>query len=130
MLKGRHHDHIGVATKDLKATTDWYVNVLGFELFGEFAAPDGTLCNFLKGKDLVYEVFQPTGGISPAVEGKVDHIAYKSDDIERDYKYCMEKGLKCTTGGIQTIESFWERGCRYFKIASSTGEEVEFSQIL
>jgi lactoylglutathione lyase len=130
MLKGRFHDHIGMATRDIKATIDWYVGVLGFELYGEFTAPDGTPCKFIKGKDIRYEVFQPVGGIEPAVAGKIDHIAFKSEDIEKDYKFCMEKGFQCTTGGIQTMESFWEKGCKYFKIASATGEEIEFCQIL
>jgi lactoylglutathione lyase len=134
MLEGRPLDHIGLATNDIGATIDWYVNVLGFELYGEFTAPDGTPCKFIRGKgngkDVKYEVFQPVCGVDPAVAGKIDHISFESDDIERDYDYCMSLNLKCTTGGIQTMENFWEKGCRYFKVAGATGEEIEFCQIL
>ena len=35
-----------------------------------------------------------------------------------------------TTNGIEGIPEFWEKGCRYFKIASPTGEQVEFCQVL
>ncbi len=35
-----------------------------------------------------------------------------------------------TTNGIEEIPSFWEKGIRYFKIASPTGEEFEFCEIL
>lgn len=130
MIKGRPLDHIGLATNDIKATTDWYVKVLGFEQFGDFVAPDGTPCKFIRGKDAVYEIFQPVNGIDPAVEGKIDHISFKSDNIEKDYEFCMKAGLKCTTGGVQTIATFWEKGCRYFKVASPSGEEIEFCQII
>lgn len=130
MIKGRNLDHIGLATKDIKATTDWYVKVLGFELIGDFKAPDGTPCKFIRGKDITYEIFQPVNGIDPSVEGKIDHISFKSDNIEKDYEFCMKAGLNCTTEGIQTIATFWEKGCRYFKVASTTGEQIEFCQIL
>ena len=32
--------------------------------------------------------------------------------------------------GIQSIPTFWEKGIKYFKIMSPTGEPVEFCQIL
>jgi hypothetical protein len=64
------------------------------------------------------------------VRGKIDHIAFVSDDIEKDYRYCMEKGYRDTTGGIQGIPTAWERGNRYFKVATATGEEIEFCQVL
>lgn len=130
MLKGRKHDHIGLATTDIEKTVNWYIEVLGFELYGQCIAPDGTPCKFITNHEINYEIFQPVGGVDAAVAGKIDHISFVSDDIEKDYAYCMEMGYPCTTGGIQGIETAWERGCRYFKIASPTGEEIEFNQIL
>jgi len=130
MLKGRKHDHVGLATNDIEATVNWYVDVLGFEQYGECVAPDGTPCRFISNRGINYEVFQPVGGMDPAVEGKIDHMSYVSDDIEADYQYCVEKGLKITTDGIEAIPDAWESGCRYFKIASPTREEIEFCQIL
>jgi catechol 2,3-dioxygenase-like lactoylglutathione lyase family enzyme len=130
MLKGRKYDHIGLATKDITATANWYMDVLGFEVYGDFVAPDGTKCKFIRGEDIKYEVFEPVTGIDPLFEGKIDHIAYISDDIEADYEYCIKRGFKCTTDGIQTVETFWKRGCKYFKVESATREVVEFCQVL
>jgi catechol 2,3-dioxygenase-like lactoylglutathione lyase family enzyme len=130
MIKNREHDHVGLATNDIKATVKWYVDELGFEIYGECIAPDGTPIKFLKGKDIRYEIFQPVSGVAASVAGKIDHIAFVSNDIEKDYKYCMEKGYKDTTGGIQGIPTAWKNGNKYFKVATSTGEEIEFCQVL
>lgn len=130
MLKGRNYDHIGIATNDLTATVNWYVNVLGFEVYGDFVAPDGTKCKFIRGGDVKYEVFEPVTGIDPLYEGKIDHIAYISKDIQADYEFCIKKGYKFISNGIQTIETFWERGCKYFIIESATGQAVEFCQVI
>ena len=39
-------------------------------------------------------------------------------------------GYRFEEEGIQEIPTFWERGVRYFKILSPSGEAVEFCQIL
>ena len=63
-------------------------------------------------------------------KGKIDHISYLSNDIEADYQYCVNAGYKICTDGIEGIPYFWEKGCKYFKILSPTGEQVEFCQVL
>lgn len=128
MIKNRKMDHIGLAVTDLNATAKWYMDVLGFERIGAFVAPDGTPVNFLKSGDLVYEIFQPVGGVD--APGKIDHFSFISTDIEADYAYCVEQGYTFEAEGIQSIPTFWEKGIKYFKIMSPTGEPVEFCQIL
>jgi catechol 2,3-dioxygenase-like lactoylglutathione lyase family enzyme len=130
MIKNRAHDHLGLATNDLNVTVKWYVEELGFEVYGECVAPDGTPIKFLRGKDIRYEIFQPVKGVAASVEGKIDHIAFVSNDIEADYKFCMEKGYRDTSGGIQGIPNAWKNGNKYFKVATPTGEEIEFCQVL
>ena len=130
MFKKRKHDHIGLGTNDIEATAKWYEDVLGFEEYGRCVAPDGTPCRFLTDGYLNYEIFQPVNGIDPAVVGKIDHISFVSDDIEADYAAAVQEGHRCTTDGIEQSPTAWKRGCRYFKIATATGEEIEFCQIL
>ena len=36
MIKNRKHGHIGLATTDIEADVKWYIDVLGFELIGDF----------------------------------------------------------------------------------------------
>ena len=128
MIKNRKMDHIGLAVADLNAAAAWYMDVLGFERIGAFVAPDGTPVNFLKSGDLVYEIYQPAGGVD--APGKIDHFSFLSTDIEADYAYCVQQGYSFEAEGIQSIPTFWEKGIKYFKIMSPTGEPVEFCQIL
>lgn len=78
---------------------------------------------------MTYEISQKAD-IAPEAMGKPNHIAIVSNDIEADYKYCVENGYEICTNGIEDIQSRWERGCRYFKIKSPAGEEIEFNQDL
>ena len=129
MIKNRKMGHIGLATNDLEKDVQWYIDVLGFEVAGKFKNGDDTVY-FIKNDDVMYEIYPANPPLSPEVSGKIDHYSFDSQDIEADYKYCVEKGYTITTDGIEGIDTFWEKGVRYFKIASPTGEQLEFCQVL
>ena len=128
MIKNRALGHIGLGTNDIEADVKWYIDVLGFELIGDFKSPEGEPIKFIKSGDIVYEVFQPIGGV--VAPGKIDHFCFDSQDIEADYRYCVEQGYSFEKEGIQELPTVWERGVRYFKILSPTGEAIEFCQVL
>lgn len=127
MIKGRKLDHMGLPVTGLEANKQWYCDVLGFEVIGHFF-DGGVPVYFLKNGDTVYEMYEEE--VPADARGKIDHIAYVSEDIEADYAYCQKQGYTICTNGIEEIPSFWEKGCRYFKLLSPNGEQVEFSQIL
>ena len=130
MLKDRELDHLGIATSDLAKSVNWYVDTMGFEVYGECIAEDGTPIKFLKnGQGVKYEFYELENP-EPGVIDHIDHISFVSDDIEKDYEYCVSKGCKITTDGIEQIGAFWDNGCRFFKIEGPGGEKVEFDQIL
>jgi len=130
MIKGRALDHIGICCTDVVANAQWYMDVLGFTLKGRFQAPGRPYPTiFVESGHTVYEIYQ-RDDLDPAVQGKVDHIAFVSNDIEADYAYCVEQGYEICTNGIEDIPGRWENGCRYFKILSPCGEQIEFSQNL
>lgn len=120
MLKGRKLDHIGLACTDSLKNAAWYHDVLGFEEIGRFYNNGGWVC-FLQSGTTVYEIYTEEGA-----NGKIDHIAYTSDDIDEDYKEALKLGYKITTNGIESIPVFWAHGIRYFKIESACGEQIEF----
>ena len=128
MIKGRKLQHIGLACSDVETNAKWYQDVLGFEVLACFPGPKHK-CYFLKNGDTVYEMYQ-NDALDPMVQGKIDHIAFESNDIEADYKFCVEAGYEICTNGIEEIPRFWDNGFRYFKIVSPTGEQIEFGQIL
>ena len=49
---------------------------------------------------------------------RVDHIAYRSEELEKDYTYCKEHGYKILSDEIEVSPNFWEKGSRCFKIES------------
>ena len=130
MITERKLAYIGIATNNVRADAEWYIEMLGFKNMGIFFTPNGEEVHFLEGNGIVYELFQPTVAISKELEGKVDHIAFESENIEHDYVECEKNGYNLCTDGIQVILTFWENGIKYFKIKSPTGEEIEFCQIL
>jgi len=129
MIQGRKHDHIGIASNNMEETVKWYVDVLGFELYGGCVATDGTPCKFIANQGINIEIYE-VKDTSAIISGKLDHLAFVSDDIEEDYKYCLQQGMECITDGIVDVPDAWERGCRYFKIKSVSGEDIEFVQTL
>lgn len=129
MIKGRALDHIGLACTDVEAAKNWYVETLGFRVIGAFDCGKEQPAYFVTGSGVTYEMYQDDD-LSDAAKGKIDHISYISCDIEADYAECVAKGYTITTNGIEALPAFWENGCRYFKILSPTGEQVEFNQIL
>ena len=129
IIKNRRIGHIGIATNDVARDVEWYVNALGFEVTGKFQNGNDTVY-FLKNDDVIFEIFPSDSRLPNEVSGRIDHYSFASDDIESDYAYCVKNGYKIVTDGIEGIAGFWDNGIRYFKIASPTGEQFEFCQIL
>lgn len=125
MIKNKKLDHIGIACPDVEADAKWYQDILGFKVKGKFPGDGGHNVYFLQSGSLVYEMYQ-VDNMNSDVIGKVDHIAYHSDNLEEDYDFCKKSGYKITTDGIECCPTFWEHGCYYFKIESSCGEQIEF----
>ncbi len=131
MIKNRPLDHIGLAVSDVEADAVWYQEVLGLSVKGKFQNPEGRNVYFLSTADgsVTYEMYQDDS-LAAGAQGKIDHISYVSNDIEADYKFCVNAGYDICTDGIEGIPNFWKQGCKYFKIKSPTGEQVEFCQVL
>ena len=132
MIKNRKLDHIGLACSDATTAANWYQEVLGFHVIGKFdnaTKTDHTYFVASEDESVVYEIYTKKD-LPAQLQGKIDHISYKSGDIEKDYAYCLEQGYTICTKGIEEIDRFWDNGVRYFKIKSPTGEEIEFCQTL
>jgi len=130
MFEGRKLDHIGLQCVDSEKDATWYMEKLGFKLKGKFKSSRGDFYTwFVTNGQVTYEISQKAD-LDPMLQGKVDHIALNSTDIEADYKAAVDAGLTISTKGIEDIPSRWEHGCRYFKVVSPTGEQVEINQDL
>lgn len=127
MIKNRALDHLGMAVDSVEAAKEFYTTVLGGTLEGTFFCEgDPNPVYFIRVGETLYEIYQEA--TPEGARGKIDHVAYVSENIEADFAYCTEKGYTIATNGIEALPTFWDNGCRYFKILSPTGEQVEFSQ--
>ena len=69
--------------------------MLGFRVAGKFPGKGGHNVYFLENPSdgKMYEISQrdqlPGGATT-----RVDHIAYRSEELEKDYTYCKEHGYK------------------------------------
>ena len=67
----------------------WYQEMLGFRVAGKFPGKGGHNVYFLENPSdgKMYEISQrdqlPGGATT-----RVDHIAYRSEELEKDYTYC------------------------------------------
>lgn len=118
-------DHIGLHCSDVELNAKWYQEEMGFTVAGK----GGRNVYFLENPDdgKMYEISQrdqlPGGATT-----RVDHIAYRSENLEADYEYCKEHGYKIVSDGIEVSPNFWEKGSRCFKIESACGEVLEICQ--
>lgn len=130
METGRKIAHLGLATTDIKRDVLWYEEKMGFERIDSFQTPWGEPVCFLQGSGIVYEIYQPAQQVAKEMEGRINHVAFESEDIEEDFKKYTKAGCRMLTNGIEEISTFWSHGIRFFKIAGSAGEEIEFCEIL
>ena len=88
-------DHIGLHCSDVEENAKWYQEKLGFKVVGKFPGKGGHNVYFLENPSdgKMYEISQrdqlPGGATT-----RVDHIAYRSENLEKDYVYCKESGKK------------------------------------
>lgn len=122
-------DHIGLHCSDVEKNAEWYQEKMGFSIAGKFKGKGGHNVYFLENPldSKMYEISQrdqlPGGATT-----RVDHIAYRSENLEKDFEYCKENGYKIISDGIETSPNFWEHGSRSFKIESPCGEVIEICQ--
>ncbi len=136
MIKTTELQHIGIYMTDPAAAADWYVKNMGFQIIGDFTiAANSVRAVFIRSQALgvTYElVGQPKG--TPLYDelrknSSVDHIAYTVEDVDAAFAQAKAENLDITEGIVE-IPEFWEKGFRYFKVRTPTGESVEFCRIL
>lgn len=119
--------HVGVPTKDMEATLDFYIR-LGFSVaFETVNEANGAKVVFLKQKNLVIEAYEETN--VKMVTGAIDHVAIDVTDIEKVYEEICNMGLNTLQDEINFLP-FWEKGVRFFSITGPNQERIEFNQVV
>ena len=62
-------------------------------------------------------------------DGHVDHIAMWVDNLDDLYQECQDKGYEIVSDGIEHLDVFAPKTCRYFFITGPSQERLEFAQL-
>ncbi|MFI3231155.1 MAG: VOC family protein [bacterium] len=119
-IKNLKLDHINLAVPNIKDTINFYTKILGFTILHQFTKDDRIFV-FMTDGNIVYEFIQ-----KPVEKAFIDHIAYVSEDIEKDYLYYKNLGL--TTTEIGFVDFLFENGVKFFFIKGAGEERIEFCQ--
>lgn len=106
-------DHIGLHCSDVELNAKWYQEELGFKVAGnslEWAEEMYISLRILRMEKCMKSLRETNFQEVPTT--RIDHIAYRSSDLEKDYEYCKANGYKIVSDGIETSLNFWEKGSR------------------
>jgi methylmalonyl-CoA/ethylmalonyl-CoA epimerase len=116
-------DHVGILSSTPEKVVEFYEKFLDFKVSSKRELSKQHLVVF----DLVsdqerIEVIQPTSSDFRMGSG-IKHVAFKSDDIEEDFRLMKEKGADLLHKQVQHSEEG-----RFFFMKSPSGEFVEIIQ--
>lgn len=127
--------HIGILVPDAEGAANWYIEKSGFEKKAEFMTSGSrVIFVYSKASGVLCELIQRPEGSAEGEEirkkgGKIDHIAYEVEDLEKEFaeaKACKMDIIE----GIVPVPEFWDNGFAYFLVHSAGGEKVEYCKIL
>jgi catechol 2,3-dioxygenase-like lactoylglutathione lyase family enzyme len=117
--------HIGIPTDNIAKTIDFYQS-LGFEtVYKTYNESADEKVAFLQLGNLVIETYENRA--AEMRKGAIDHIALDVTDIDRVFKEIQANGYKMLDSAVQSLP-FWEYGVRFFTIAGTNEEKIEFCE--
>lgn len=111
-------DHINLKVPNLEQSIAFFTEHMGFVVTERFK--QGMEFVFLSDGNVTYELLE-----DQTLQGAIiDHLAYVSEDIQKDYAYYEALGM--TTTSISCVDFLFENGVEYFFIQGKGNEKIEF----
>lgn len=124
--------HVGIYTADIKKSSLFYTDMLGFELFDECTLDDKdgkiTLV-FLRSGTLILELIEFEKPLYRG-DGLVDHFAIACHDIESVRENLRAKGIVFETEQIGYASNVLENGCKGIFFRGPDTERIEIVEVL
>jgi lactoylglutathione lyase len=131
--------HLGIPVIDMDKTIKWYTDMLNFETIYKAHIPVNNKENikiaFIKLGNIVLEFYQLVGAdfeeIKKRKSGHIDHFAIDVLDINKAFNEISKKCIELKSSApdaIETVESIWDKGSKYFNIKSVNGETIEINE--
>jgi lactoylglutathione lyase len=90
-------DHVGISVTDMDRSLQWYQGVLGLPLRLRVRVNERTELAFLTAGETEIELVHHAGAQAAPLEGVVNHMAFRVDDIEAALQHLREHGVKILT---------------------------------
>jgi lactoylglutathione lyase len=119
-------EHVGIMVKDLAASIAFYQNVLGFDLLEQIEPGPSVSLAFLGNKENghVYVELVSREGADFPDQGKVNHLAFTVDDINKEINRLKE--LNVTFASEEPLSL--PNGSNYIFFKGPDGESLELFQ--
>lgn len=120
--------HIGFPTKDVEATVRFYSDFGGKVVFAKEDVDAGKpiQVRLIDFHGTLIECYERSE--IPACVGAIDHLAFKTNDIEAMYAICKEKGYRFMEDCAKQIglSTYWPNNARWFIVYGPNEEKIEF----
>jgi catechol 2,3-dioxygenase-like lactoylglutathione lyase family enzyme len=114
--------HVGVMTRDVDASMDFYVENLGFERYHIHTLPNGCKLGFVRCGDLVVE-FIESG--AQREKGTVDHVAIEVLGLDAMTEALKARGIVFDYDENHTVPDLFPSGSRMNFFTGPSGERIE-----
>lgn len=121
VIKKLHH--INIKVPNLEKAIKFYTETMNFEIRDRYTKGEMDFV-FVTDGNVVYELLEDTS----LQQAYFDHIAYESDDIQKDYNYYKNLDPNLILNEIGFIDFLFEDGMYYFFIKGAGDEKIEFCQ--
>ncbi|WP_243426509.1 VOC family protein [Caldicoprobacter guelmensis] len=126
--------HIGVYTKNIERSMEFYIEILGFDKEWQGIVNHPTMGKIpvavVKKGNCIIELVQPSDAkLVSQQAGPVQHVALRVSDIDKVVKLLKSKGVNFTPDYIEEIPTFWN-GIRHTFIYGPSGERIELVEEL
>lgn len=115
--------HINIKVPNLEKAIKFYTETMNFEIRDRYTKGKMDFV-FVTDGNVVYELLEDTS----LQQAYFDHIAYESDDIQKDYDYYKNLDPNLILNEIGFIDFLFEDGMYYFFIKGAGDEKIEFCQ--
>lgn len=120
--------HIGLPTRDLPGTVEFYKNLGGEIIFETEVLEEGVPVKVIHMllANIIFEIYErsETEGRS----GAFDHFAFGTTDIEAVFNKAQSLKMEFLFENIQG-SSYWPGAVKWFMVIGPNGEKVEFIQV-
>ncbi|OAS86112.1 MULTISPECIES: VOC family protein [Metabacillus] len=116
-------EHVGIQVANIERSITFYQEVVGLTLIDQFLHTDGDkkLAFLGVNEEIIVEFIEGYNADLPA-EGKVHHVAFKVENIEKEQKRLDEAGVEWISKDITVLPN----GAKYIFFRGPDQEWIEF----